>query len=317
MKAWSWERYGGADSLRLAEVPQPVPGPNEALVRVLGASVNAADWHSMRGRPLFSRLTLGMLRPKHQSLGVDVAGRVESVGHQVTELQAGEEVFGNLLEHGYGGFAESVAVPIDVLHRKPSSLSFVEAAAVPMSGVTALQGLNHHGGIDSSQKVLINGGSGGVGTFAVQIAKASDPALTVVTSTQNVDLVRSLGADEVIDYTTTDFARGGERYDLILDTVGNRSVADLRGSLTEGGKVAITGFTDMTHLLSTSLRGGKTITQVSAHVSSEYLGQLARLVEAGKVRPVIDRTVPFDEVPEAITYVEQGHARGKVVIDVP
>jgi NADPH:quinone reductase-like Zn-dependent oxidoreductase len=317
MKAWLWERYGGADSLRLAEVPQPVPGPNEALVGVLGASVNAADWHSMRGRPLFSRLTLGLLRPKHQSLGVDVAGRVESLGHQATEVQVGDEVFGNLLEHGYGGFAEYVAVPIDMLHRKPASLSFAEAAAVPMSGVTALQGLNHHGSIDSSQRVLINGGSGGVGTFAVQIAKALGPALTVVTSTQNVDLVRSLGADEVIDYTTTDFARGGERYDLILDTVGNRSVADLRGSLTEGGKAAVTGFTDMTHMLGTSLRGGKTITQVSAHVSSEDLGQLARLVDGGKVRPVIDRTVPFVEVPEAITYVEQGHARGKVVIDVP
>jgi NADPH:quinone reductase-like Zn-dependent oxidoreductase len=317
MKAWLWERYGGADSLRLAEVPQPVPGPNEALVRVLGASVNAADWHSMRGRPLFSRLTLGLLRPKHQSLGVDVAGRVESLGHRATEVQVGDEVFGNLLEHGYGGFAEYVAVPIGMLHRKPASLSFAEAAAVPMSGVTALQGLNHHGSIDSSQRVLINGGSGGVGTFAVQIAKALGPALTVVTSTQNVDLVLSLGADEVIDYTTTDFARGGERYDLILDTVGNRSVADLRGSLTEGGKAAVTGFTDMTHMLGTSLRGGKTITQVSAHVSSEDLGQLARLVEGGKVRPVIDRTVPFVEVPEAITYVEQGHARGKVVIDVP
>jgi NADPH:quinone reductase-like Zn-dependent oxidoreductase len=315
MNAWLWERYGGADSLRLAEVPQPVPGPNEALVRVLGASVNAADWRSMRGRPLFSRLTLGLLRPKHQSLGVDVAGRVESLGHQVTDLQVGDEVFGNLLEHGYGGFAEYVAVPIDVLYPKPSSLSFAEAAAVPMSGVTALQGLNHHGSIDKSHRVLINGGSGGVGTFAVQIAKAFGPSLTVVTSTQNVDLVRSLGADEVIDYTTTDFARGGERYDLILDTVGNRSVADLRGSLTEGGKAAVTGFTDMTHMLRTSLRGGKAITQVSAHVSSDDLGELARLIEAGKVRPIIDRTVPFLGVPEAITYVEQGHARGKVVID--
>ena len=317
MKAWLWERYGGADALRLADVPQPVPGPSEALVRVLGASVNAADWHSMRGRPLFSRLTLGLLRPKHQSLGVDVAGRVESLGPQVTDVQVGDEVYGNLLEHGYGGFAEYVAVPIDVLHPKPSSLSFTEAAAVPMSGVTALQGLKHHGSIDSSQRVLINGGSGGVGTFAVQIAKTFGPSLTVVTSTQNVDLVRALGADEVIDYTTTDFARRGERYDLILDTVGNRSVADLRGSLAGGGKAAVTGFTDMTHMLSTSFRGGKTITQVSAHVSSEDLGQLVRLVEAGKVRPIIDRTVPFVEVPEAITYVEQGHARGKVVIDLP
>jgi NADPH:quinone reductase-like Zn-dependent oxidoreductase len=271
----------------------------------------------MRGKPLFSRFTLGLLRPKHQSLGVDIAGRVESLGPQVTELQPGAEVFGNLLEHGYGGFAEYVAVPIEALHRKPASLSFPEAAAVPMSGVTALQGLTHHGTIDSSQKVLINGGSGGVGTFAVQIAKSYGPMLTVVTSTANVDLVRSLGADNVIDYTTTDFARGGERYDLILDTVGNRSAADLRGSLAEGGKVAITGFTDMAHLLSASIRGGKTITQVSAHVTSDDLGQLVRLVDAGMVRPVIDRTVPFVEVPDAIAYVEAGHARGKVIVDVP
>lgn len=316
MKAWLWESYGGPESLRLADVAKPEPGADEALVKVSGASVNAADWHSMRGKPLFSRLTLGPLRPRHQSLGVDVAGRIESVGEQVAALRPGDEVFGNLLEHGYGGFAESVAVPIDALHLKPSSLSFAEAAAVPMSGVTALQGLNHHGPITGDQKVLINGGSGGVGTFAVQIAKSCGPALTVVTSTRNVELVRSLGADAVIDYTTTDFAQGGERYDLILDTVGNRSVPELRRSLAEGGKVAITGFTDMAHLFGASFRGGKTISQVSAHVISEDLGQLARLIDAGNVRPVIDRTLPFSEVPAAIAYVEAGHARGKVVVDV-
>jgi NADPH:quinone reductase-like Zn-dependent oxidoreductase len=316
MKAWLWERYGGADALRLAEVPQPVPGLNEALIRVLGASVNAADWHSMRGKPLFSRLTLGLVRPKHQSLGVDVAGRVESVGDHVTALRPGDEVFGNLLEHGDGGFAEYVAVPIEALHLKPSSLSFSEAAAVPMAGVTALQGLNHHGPIDEGQSVLVNGGSGGVGTFAVQIAKSYRPRLTVVTSTKNVELVRLLGADDVIDYTTTDFTRTGERYDLILDTVGNRSVADFRRCLAEGGRVAIAGFTDMSHLLDASLRGGKIITQVSAHVSSEDLGRLAQLIEAGEIRSVIDRTFPFSEVPDAIAYVEAGHARGKVVVDV-
>ena len=317
MKAWLWERYGGPDSLRLGDVPMPTPRANEVLIEVLGASVNAADWHSMRGKPLFSRFTLGLLHPKHRILGVDVAGRIESVGDRVSTLSRGDEVYANLLEHGYGGFAEYVAVPIDAVHQKPAASSFTEAAAVPMSGVTALQGLNHHGPIEPTSTVLVNGGSGGVGTFAVQLAKSYGPEVTVVTSPPNVALVRSLGADHVIDYTTTDFTRTGHRYDLIIDTVGNRTVTDLQRALTDGGKVAITGFTDMAHLLGASFRGGKTISQVSAHVGSDDLEQLARLIDSGAVRPVIDRTLPFSEVPAAIAYVEQGHARGKVVVEAP
>ena len=316
MKAWLWERYGPPEALRLTDVETPKAGPGEVLVKVEAASVNAADWRSMRGKPLFSRLTLGLTRPKHQILGVDVAGRIAAVGPDVTTLGPGEDVYANLLEHGYGGFAEYVSVPVGALAPKPESLSYTEAAAVPMAGVTASQGLRHHGEIHTGQRVLINGGSGGVGTFAVQIAKSYRPDLTVVTSPTNVDLVRSLGADHVIDYTATDFAVAGQRYDLILDTVGDRTASDLRRALADGGKAAVTGFSNMTNLLSTSLRGGKDVTQVKARVETDELNHLSTLVDAGKLRPVVDRTFGLSEVPAAIAYVEDGHVRGKVVVAV-
>jgi NADPH:quinone reductase-like Zn-dependent oxidoreductase len=196
---------------------------------------------------------------------------------------------------------------------KPASLSFEEAAAVPMAAVTAVQGLRHHGEIRPGQQVLINGASGGIGTFAVQIAKAYGAEVTGVTSTRNVDLVRSLGADHVVDYTTSDFAGNRRRYDLILDTVGNRSVPDLRRALGEGGKAAVVGFTSVPKLVGVSLRGGKDVAMVSAHATTKDLDLLTELIEAGQVRPQIDRRYPFDEIPAAIAYLEQGHARGKVV----
>jgi NADPH:quinone reductase-like Zn-dependent oxidoreductase len=200
---------------------------------------------------------------------------------------------------------------------KPANLSFEEAAAVPMAAVTALQGLLHHGELHAGQRVLINGASGGIGTFAVQIAKSYDCEVTGVTSTRNIDLVGSLGADHVVDYTTTDFFRSGQRYDLILDTIGNISVRDLRGALAEGGKAAVVGFTSVPKLINVSLRGGKDIAQVSARVASKDLKILSNLIEAGKVRPQIDRHYPFAEIPAAIAYLEQGHARGKVVVGTP
>jgi len=317
MKAFIWEKYGPPETLRMAEVEKPAPDANEVLVKVLATSVNAADWHSLRGKPLFSRATLGLLRPKHRILGVDIAGQVEAVGTGVTQFKPGDEVYANLLFHGYGGFAEYVSVPVGVMALKPANLSFEEAAAVPMAAVTALQGLRHHGEIQSEQKVLINGASGGVGTFAVQIAKSYGPEVTGVTSTQNIDLVRSLGADHIVDYTTTDFVRSGRRYDLIYDTVGNRSVADLRRALAEGGKASVTGYTSLARAMSVPLLGGKDIARVSADVTTKDLELLAELIEAGKVRPVIDRRYPFAEIPAAIAYLEQGHARGKVVAVVP
>jgi NADPH:quinone reductase-like Zn-dependent oxidoreductase len=314
MKAFIYEKYGPPETLRMAEVDTPAPNAEEVLVKVLAASVNAADWHVMRGKPLFSRATLGLLRPKHQILGGDVAGQVEAVGSGVTRFKPGDEVYANLLDHGYGGFAEYVSVPMDVMSLKPANLSFEEAAAVPMAAVTALQGLRHHGEPQPTQKVLINGATGGVGSFAVQIAKSYGPEVTAVTSTRNLDLVRSLGADHVVDYTTTDFVGSGRRYDLILDTVGNRSVPDLKRALAEGGKAAVTGFTSVAKLLGVSLRGGKDVAMVQAHVTTKDLELLSELIEAGKVRPQIDRRYPFAEIPAAIAYLEQGHARAKVVV---
>jgi NADPH:quinone reductase-like Zn-dependent oxidoreductase len=316
MKAFIYEKYGPPETLRMAEVDKPAPDADRVLVKVRAASINAADWHVLRGKPLFSRATLGLLRPKHQILGVDIAGQVEAVGSGVTRFKAGDEVFANLLDYGYGGFAEYAPVPVDVLSLKPANLSFEEAAAVPMAAVTALQGLGHHGEIQPTDKVLINGASGGVGSFAVQLAKASGAEVTAVTSTQNLDLVRSLGADHVLDYTTTDFVGGGRRYDLILDTVGNRSVRDLRRALAEGGKASVTGFTSVAKLLAVSLRGGRDVAMVQAHVTAKDLELLSELIEAGKVRPQIDRRYRFADLPAAIAYLEQGHARGKVVAEV-
>jgi NADPH:quinone reductase-like Zn-dependent oxidoreductase len=316
MKAFMWEKYGPPEMLRMAEVEKPGPDADEVLVKVRAVSVNPADWHSLRGKPVFSRATLGLLRPKHKILGGDIAGQVGAVGTGVTQFKPGDEVYANLLDHGHGGFAEYVSVPVDVMALKPATLSFEEAAAVPMAAVTALQGLRHHGEIQSAQKVLVNGASGGIGTFAVQIAKSFGAEVTGVTSTRNIDLVRSLGADHVVDYTTTDFTRSGRRYDLILDTVGNRSVPDLSRALAEGGKAAVVGFTSVPKLIGVSLRGGKHIAMVSAHVAAEDLELLSELIEAGKVRPEIDRRYPFAEIPAAIAYLELGHARGKVVAGV-
>ena len=314
MKAFIYDKYGPPEILRMAEVDKPAPNANEVLVRVLAASVNAADWHVLRGKPLFSRATLGLLRPKHKILGVDVAGQVEAVGSDVPRFKTGDQVYANLLDHGYGGFAAYVAVPVDVVSLKPANLSFEEAAAVPMAAVTALQGLRHHGELRPTQRILINGATGGVGSFAVQLAKASGAEVTAVTSTPNLELVRSLGADHVVDYTRTDVARGGQRYDRILDTVGNRSVPELRRALAEGGRAAVTGFTSVPKLLAVSLRGGRDVAQVQAHVTAKDLELLSELIEAGTVRPQIDRRYGFADIPEAIAYLEQGHARGKVVV---
>jgi NADPH:quinone reductase-like Zn-dependent oxidoreductase len=316
MKAFTYERYGPPETLRMAEVDKPAPNAEEVLVKVLAASVNAADWHVLRGKPLFSRATLGLLRPKHRILGVDVAGQVEAVGSDVTRFQAGDQVYANLLDHGYGGFAEYASVPVKALSLKPANLSFEEAAAVPMAAGTALQGLRRHGELQPAQQVLINGATGGVGSFAVQLAKASGAEVTAVTSTANLDLVRSLGADQVVDYTRTDFARGGRRYDRILDTVGNRSVADLRRALAPGGKAAVTGFSSVRRLLGVSLRGGKDVAQVQAQVTAKDLELLSELIEAGKLHPVIDRRYRFADIPAAIAYLEQGHARAKVVVEM-
>ena len=315
MKAFIYEKYGPPEMLRMTEVDKPVPGAGEVLVKVLATSVNPADWHSLRGKPLFARATLGLRRPKHTILGVDIAGQVEAIGGGVTRFKPGDEVYGDLSAHGYGGFAEYVSAPVDAISVKPANLSFEEAAAVPLAAVTALQGLRHHGEVQPGQKVLVNGASGGVGTFAVQIAKSLGAEVTAVTSTQNIELVRSLGADHVVDYTTTDFAQVG-RYDLILDAVGNRSVPDLKRALTGNGKAAVVGFTSVAKLVGVALRGGKGIATVLAHMAPKDLELLSELIESGKVRPQIDRRYPFAEIPAALAYLETGRARGKVIVGV-
>src|SRR5579859_3240695 len=245
MKAIVYHTYGSPDVLKLEEVQKPVPQDDEVLVKVLAASVNAGDWHLLRAKPFLMRLMgYGLLKPKHTILGSDIAGRVEAVGRNVKQFQAGDEVFGNTARYGFGGFAEYVSVPEEALVLKPARISFEEAAAVPQAAVTALQGLRDKGHIQKGQKVLINGAGGGVGMFAVQIAKAFGAEVTAVCSTRNLDRVRSIGADHVIDYTQEDFTRNGQQYDLILAVNGYHSISDYRRALSPTGTYVTTGGSD-------------------------------------------------------------------------
>src|SRR5437667_12628064 len=324
MKAIVNTHYGSPDVLQLKEVEKPAPSDHEVLVKVLAASAAAGDWHLLRAQPFLMRFTYGLLKPKHQILGAAFAGRVEAVGRNVTQFQPGDEVFGDLSACGFGAFAEYVSVPENALALKPTRLTFEEAATVPVSAVTALQGLRDKGHIQPGQKVLINGASGGVGTFAVQIAKAFGTEVTAVCSTRNVDMVRSIGADHVIDYTQEDFTQNGQQYNLIFDAVGNRSVSDCKRALSPNGICAVAGFTTLSHLFQVlvlgswvSRTGSKKIGLMkTANPNKKDLLFIKELLEAGKVVPVIDRTYPLSEVPEAIRYLEEGHAKVKVVITV-
>ena len=317
MKAIIYTEYGSPDVLQFKEVEKPTPKDNEVLVKVYAASANAADWHLMRAEPFLARLENGLLKPKNTKLGADVAGRVEAVGRNVTQFQAGDDVFGELPLNVLGSFAEYVCAPEELLALKPARLTFEQAAAVPLAAFTALQGLRDKGQIRPGQKVLINGAAGGVGTFAVQIAKSFATEVTGVCSTRNLDLVRSIGADHVIDYTQEDFTRNDQQYDLIFDAVGNRSVSDLNRALSPNGICAVAGFTSLSRLFQVMLLGGKKIgLMATAKGNKKDLLFLKELLEAGKVVPVIDRTYPFPEIPDAIRYLETGHARGKVVITV-
>ena len=316
MKAILFPRYGAPDVLRLQEVEKPTPKDNEVLVKIHAAAANPLDWHKMRAAPFLVRLSDGLLAPKDPRLGADIAGRVVAVGRQVTQFQVGDEIFGEI---GVGGFADYVAVKERAIAPKPANLSFAQAATIPVAGFTALQGLRDTGKLQSGQTVLVNGASGGVGTFAVQIAKAFGAQVTGVCSTRNLDLVRKLGADQVIDYTQTDFTRTSQRYDLILDAIGNRSVADCRRALTPQGICAVAGFTTMARLFQIILFGswgGQKMSSFLANPNQKDLLILKELVETGRVVPVIDRTYPLAETAEAIRYLETGRARGKVIIAV-
>ncbi|NUJ99692.1 NAD(P)-dependent alcohol dehydrogenase [Streptomyces lunaelactis] len=324
MKAIVQDRYGSPDVLELREVDKPVVADHEVLVRVRTAAVNARDWHLMRGDPYLARLVLGFGRPKTKIRGTDFAGQVEAVGKDVNRFRPGDEVFGE----ADGAFAEYVCAPDDVVEPKPANLTFEQAAALPLAGNTALMGLRDLGRVQPGQTVLVNGASGGVGTFAVQIAKAFGAEVTGVCSTRNVDLVRSVGADHIVDYTREDFTRNGRPYDVVLDLVGNRSLAECRRALTPAGTLVLSGGGvseggSLVGPMGLILRGqalsrfvSQRLLVLTATPNKENLAALRELAESGKVTPVIDRTYPLREVPEAIRYLEVEHAHAKVVITV-
>ena len=321
MKAIVYEKYGPPEVLQLKEVEKPVPREGGVLVKVHATSVNWGDWHNLRADPFLVRLAAGLQKPKNRILGFDVAGRVEDVGGSANQFQIADEVFGDIYACGGGAFAEYVAVPETALVLKPANLTFEESAAVPVAGVTALQGLRDHGQIQPGQKVLINGASGGVGTFAIQIAKAMGAEVTGVCSTRNLDMVRSLGADHVIDYTQEDVTRNGQRYDLILDVVGNPATYKrlYKHSLNSTGIFVIVAGSFFLQLFLgpwMSMTGKNKIGTYMTMTKIEDVAYLKELLETGKVLPVIDKRFPLCEVPEAIRYLESRHARGKVVIRV-
>lgn len=320
MKAIVQDRYGSADVLELREVERPVPAAGEVLVRVRASSVNAADWHIMRGDPYFARLFLGLKGPKARIRGLDFAGVIEAVGPGVSGmLQVGDEVFGEV----EGAFAEYVRVPAALVERKPVNLTFEQAATLPLAGNTAWMGLRD---LQAGQRVLINGASGGVGLLAVQIAKARKAIVTGVCSTRNVEQVREAGADVVIDYKTSDFTRGGERYDVVFDLVGNRSMKELRGLLTPDGTLVLSGGGSFTGgalfgpyrlIIQGKVLGPfarQRLVVLEAKPSKENLAALRDLAESGRLVPVIERTYPLTEAPDAIRHVESAHARAKIVV---
>jgi len=319
MKAIVSERYGSPDVLELREVEKPTPDENQVLIKVHAASVNAYDWHMLTADIFLVRLGAGLFKPNNTRRGADIAGRVEAVGSNVKQFQAGDEVFGCI---GSGGFAEYACAKEDLLALKPGGLTFEEAAAAPMAALTALQGLRDIGQIQPGQKVLINGAGGGVGTFSVQFAKYFGAEVTAVCSTRNLDVARSLGADHLIDYTREDFTKNGLRYDLILTVNGYRSIFDYRRALNPKGIYVVAGGS-LAQILQgillgsrLSKNGGKKMGFFMANLNQKDLGFIKELIEAGKVKPVIDRCYPLREAAEALRYLGEGHAKGKVVITV-
>jgi NADPH:quinone reductase-like Zn-dependent oxidoreductase len=322
MKAILYTEYGSPEVLELKETAKPIPRDDEVLVKVHAASVNSGDLHLLRAEPFLTRLYSGLLKPKFNILGADIAGQVEEVGKNVKQFKPGDEVFGDISTCTWGGFAEYVCARENALALKPANISFEEAASVPMAAVTALQGLRGKGNIQSGQKVLINGASGGVGTFAVQIAKSFGAEVTAVCSTGNKDMAHSIGADHVIDYTHEDFTQNGHRYDLIIAANGYHPISDYRRVLNPMGTYVMTGGS-MNQLSQAmfqgpwiSMTGKQKMGNLLAKPNHEDLVFMKGLLESRKVKPVIDRSYPLAEVPQALQYLEEGHAKGKVVIKV-
>ena len=322
MKAIITERYGTPDVLEFKETAKPTPKDNEVLVKIHAASLNMFDWHLLTADIFLVRLNAGFFKPKYKIPGADVAGRVEAVGKNVTQFKVGDEVYGDLAASGCGSFAEYVAVPEKALALKPVNLTFEEAAAFPMAAVTALQGLRDAGKLQAGHKVLIQGASGGVGSFAVQIAKVLGAEVTAVCSTRNMELVRSLGADHVIDYTKEDFTRNGKQYDLILAVNGYHPINEYKRALTPKGIYVMAGgatkqmFEALLQSSFISEKNGRKLGVLTALPKQEDLVYLKGLTEAGKLKPVIDKRFPLNEAAHALRYLGEGHARGKVVITV-
>lgn len=322
MKAIVYHKYGPPDVLQLIEIEKPIPKDKQVLVKVHAASLNYGNLVLLKGEPFLARLAFGLTKPKYPIPGGDIAGRIEAVGKDVKQFQPGDEVFGDLSSCGWGGFAEYVTVPESALALKPANLSFEEAAAVPMAAVTALQAIRDKGKIRSGQKVLINGASGGVGTFAVQIAKSFGAEVTAVCSTRNVNNARVIGADHAIDYTRDDFTKRTQRYDLILGVNGSKPISAYKRTLHPNGIFVHVGGSGaqmfQTMLLGPwiSLTGSRKMSSFLQRQNQKDLVFMKELLESGKVKPVIDRSYKLSEVPEAFRYFEEGHAQGKVVISV-
>ena len=320
MKAILFENYGSPDVLQLKEVAKPTPKENEVLIKVRAAGTNPLDWHKLRADPFFVRFSDGLLKPKNNRLGADVAGIVEAVGSEVTTFKPGDAVFG---ESGGGSFAEYVCAPERLLAPKPDNISFAEAAAVPVAALTALQALRDSGKIQAGHTVLINGASGGVGTFMVQLAKFYEGEVTAVCSTRNLELVQSLGADHIIDYTKETVASSDKTYDLVLDNVGNLTASQFRQLLKPKGIGVMVGFTTIRRMIGNLLagrwwtrRGGPSLSSMLAHPNKEDMLLLHDLLAEGVIKSVIDRSYPLAETAVAIRYLETGRAQGKVVVSV-
>jgi 2-desacetyl-2-hydroxyethyl bacteriochlorophyllide A dehydrogenase len=319
MKAIVYKKYGSFKVLQLNEIEKPAPNADEVLVKIHAASLNYGDKSLVRGKPFLVRLMgYGLIKPKYPVLGTDVAGKIESVGENVTQFEPGDEIYADVGGCGYGAFAEYVAVPENSVVLKPGNLSFEGAAAVPQAAVVALQGLRDEGRIKSGQKVVINGASGGIGMFAVQIAKAYGAEVTGICSTKNLDFVRSIGADHVIDYSREDFTQNGHQYDLIFDVVANRSVSDYLRVTSSNGTYVACAFNPTSLFLGSiiSKNGDKKVSSLSHKRNKEDLVHMKELIEAGKVVPVVDRIYPLSEVAEAMRYLDQGRHQGKVVLTV-
>ena len=319
MKAIVYTKYGPPEVLQLKEVEKPTPKDNEVLIKVHAASINDWDWGLLRGKPFGNRVSFGLLKPKTKILGVDIAGEVEAVGRIVKKFQPGDEVFGDISGCGWGGFAEYVCALENALSLKSASITFEEAAAVPQAAVLALQGLRYKRQIQPGQKVLINGAGGGAGTFAIQIAKSFGAEVTGVDNTSKLDIMRSIGADQVIDYTKEDFTKNGQRYDFILDFAAHHSVFDYKRALSPKGIYVVVGGSSARIFQVVLLGPWISITEgkkmgLLIHKPNKDLAFMKELFEAGKVKPVIDRRYPMSETAEALRYFGEGHAKGKLVI---